>query len=151
MPYSWLACVLPRTGHESAALETIDHALRRWPASARLHAERALYLHGNRRYDEEMVELEVALKVEPDGAEALFHRGLAYARRLKLDASIADLRHAAEETRGEPRMLFWLGRIALQAGRTEDAKSAMAALAMRTDAEPAFKATLDAESRSALP
>ena len=131
MVFTAYACALTRVKRPAEALAVIDRGLRILPRAPELRAHRGLLLHALGRYDEELATLQAVVADSPDSPDAHFHLGLGLARREQYDGAIAALRRAVSLSGGAPRFVSWLGRIAADAGRPADARSALEALRER--------------------
>jgi DNA-binding winged helix-turn-helix (wHTH) protein/Tfp pilus assembly protein PilF len=130
------ACALARQRQPALALEVIERGLARLPHSVTLRAYRGLYLHAVGRYHEELAALTDAVALDPGSAEAQFHLGLGFARRRDYGASLVALQRAVDLSGGAPRFLSWLGRIAADAGRRDQAEAVLRSLERQAITRP---------------
>jgi len=83
-------------GRPDEAMRSLDDALRRYPASARLHAVRGSLLLGHGKVTSALEDLELAHRLDPDNAEVLTNRAQAYRQFGRGDEALADLNRAIE-------------------------------------------------------
>jgi Tfp pilus assembly protein PilF len=129
--YSRYACLLHRAGRPLEAVAAMRQAEMLAPDVADVAAELGLYLHAARQYDAEMEQLRRAAARHPASAAALFHLGLGLARRTEYAEAASVLDRAVTASDRELRYVAWLARILAEAGRIEDAQSALDEVASR--------------------
>lgn len=83
-------------GRPFEAMRTLDDAIRRYPADARLHAVRGGLLLAEGKAAAALESLEMAHRLAPDDAEILVNRSQAYRAFSRLDEAMADLDRAVE-------------------------------------------------------
>ncbi len=81
-------------GRPFEAMQTLDDAIRRYPADARLHAVRGGLLLADGKTAAALESLEMAHKLDPDDAEILTNRAQAYRAFDRMDEAMADLDRA---------------------------------------------------------
>ena len=116
------ACLLKSRGEFDSALRVIRQAQTLAPASAKITAEVAFYLHAAGYFDAEFPMLHRAAEMDPSSADVWLHMGLAHARRDDFTRAEEFLERANRLASGDEQVNRWLAWV-----RTQQAQRARGA------------------------
>jgi len=123
-------------GDTRAALEHLDRVLALQPAFAPAHESKVLVLIGERRHDEALAAVNFAVAQGAQTATMLYRAGVVEGSRGRWETAIGHFRQAVGLAPGLARAHLALGRSLAEAGRHDEARTALAA-AERLGAESA--------------
>jgi TolB-like protein/Tfp pilus assembly protein PilF len=110
-------------GQLEAAVEELELALERDPASAFIRTHLAIVLVLWRRWDKAMEQARMVLELEPKAYMAHLVTSVCYRERRMPDEAVAAQRLATELSGNSAAMLGWLGMILAVSGRSAEARS----------------------------
>jgi tetratricopeptide (TPR) repeat protein len=98
-----------------------SNAIKSYPRSALARANRGQYLAKNGKYDEALVDFEVALQVEPNDSFALINRASIYLNQQNYPAAYADADSLIKHTPWIPRGYYFRGVAGFQLKQPDQA------------------------------
>jgi tetratricopeptide (TPR) repeat protein len=143
----WYALALAHRGRFAEALAQMEIVAEGDPLSFMINANIAVVHYLARDYDAADDYAHRALEINPHHEPAHFTLGLAHQQRSRFAEAAMELEKALTISRGEPHAIAGLGALAAQAGRIDEARArldALAELSLTRDVSPVHFATIHA-------